>query len=230
MATRLVVDEQNRLQEIKQEDASDQPLAVRWVARIISYIFHPAFVPVYLVAFMVYGHPYIFAGFSPFDKQRAVIMAVVMYAFFPLVTVGLLKALKFIEGVQLKTQKDRVIPLVACGIWYFWIWYVWHNLPDYPRQAVLFTLAAWISVSLALLANIIMKISLHAIAMGVMLGFIILSGFSESLHFGFYISIALLITGLVCTSRFIDSNHTAQEIYGGLVLGALSQMVAWWVG
>lgn len=229
MSTRLIVDEQNRLQEIRQDD-QQQPAAIRLVARVISYLFHPVFVPVYVVAFMVFIHPYLFAGFSPFDKKRAVIMGVVMYTFFPLVTVGLLKALKFINGVQLKTQKDRVIPLVACGVWYFWIWYVWRNLPEYPKPAVLFTLAVWISVSLGLLANITMKISLHAIAVGVMLAFIILLAFSQPLNFGIYISVALLVAGVVCTARFIDSDHTPQEIYGGLALGILSQMIAWWVG
>jgi hypothetical protein len=177
---------------------------------------------------MVYVHPYLFAGFSAIDKSRTVIMSVVMYTIFPLVTVLLLKGLKFIDSFFLVTQKDRVIPLVACGIWYFWIWYVWRNFPEYPKPAIQLALAIWISVSLGLLANIAMKISLHAISMGIMVSFIILLGFSQSVNFGIYISAALFTAGLVCTCRFILSDHSSKEIYGGLALGILSMLIAHW--
>lgn len=226
----MMFDEPNQLQQGQTGATIEQPMLLKVLARIISYIFHPAFVPVYIVFFLVYIHPNLFAGFQPIDKTKTVIMSFVMYTFFPIVTVLLLKGLKFIETFQLTTQKDRIIPLVACGIWYFWIWYVWRNLPDYPAAAVQLTLAIWISVSLALMANIIMKVSLHAISMGVVLTFILLLAFSQPLNFGIYISVALLATGLVLTSRFIISDHTAKEVYGGLLLGAVSMLIAYWVG
>src|SRR5258706_11943387 len=168
MNTGFIVDERNQLKEIRDPGFPPQSAVVRIAAKIISYIFHPVFVPLYIVLFMVYVHPLLFAGFSDLDKTRTVMMAALMFTFFPIVTVLLLKALKFINTFHLSTQKDRIIPLVACGVWYFWIWYVWRNLPEYPKPAVQLALAIWISVSLALMANIIMKVSLHAISMGVM--------------------------------------------------------------
>jgi len=230
MSTRMMFDGPDQLQPAKMKSTVEQPKIIRALANIISYIFHPAFVPVYIVFFIVYTHPNLFAGFQPMDKTRTVIMAFVMYTFFPIITVLLLKGLKFISTFYLTTQKDRIIPLVACGIWYFWIWYVWRNLPDYPTEAVQLTLAIWISVSLALMANIIMKVSLHAISMGVALTFILLLAFSQPLNFGIYISIALLATGLVCTSRFIVSDHSAKEVYGGLLVGVVSMLIAYFVG
>ena len=226
MNTKLIVDQRNRLKEIRETGFPRQHAVLRGMAHFLSYLFHPVFVPVYLVVFMIYIHPYLFAGFSPFDKLRNVVMAFLMYTFFPLVTVLLLKALKFIDSIHLHTQKDRVIPLVACGIWYFWIWNVWRNLPDYPAEAVQFTLAVWISAFLALMANIIMKVSLHCIAMGVMLAFVGLLAFSPNLHFGSYLSAAFLIAGLLCTARLIVSDHTQKEVYGGLVVGILSFILA----
>lgn len=226
MNTRLVVDKQEGLKEFRQEGLTPHPAGLKIVAKFFSYLFHPVFVPVLVVWFMLYKHPYLFAGFSSPLKIKVLIQAFVMFTFFPVVTVLLLKALKFISSFQLATQKDRIIPLVACGIWYFWIWYVWRNLPDYPKPAIQLTLAVWISASLALMGNIIMKISLHAISAGVMLAFIILLALSQELNLGVYISIALLITGIVCTSRFIVSDHSPAEIYGGLALGAVSMLVA----
>ena len=230
MPARLVVNEQSQLQESREPGPLRQPTVIRVAALILSYIFHPVCVPVYAVFFMVYIHPYLFAGFDPWEKTKVIIQSFVMYTFFPVVTVLLLRALKFINSFYLSTQKDRIIPYVACGIWYFWIWYVWHNLPDYPRESVILALAIFIAASLALLANIYMKISMHAISMGVIAALIMLLAFKQENGSGIYISVALLLTGLVCTARFIVSDHTQKEVYGGLLLGVLSLLAANWVG
>jgi hypothetical protein len=230
MSARLMVNEQNQLQELREPVFPPQPAAIKFFAKIISYIFHPVFVPVYIVWFLVYVHPYMFAGFIGLEKTKVMIQAFVMFTFFPVVTVLLLKALKFINTFHLSSQKDRIIPLVACGVWYFWIWYVWRNLPDYPKPPVQLALAIWISASLGLMANIIMKVSLHAISMGVMVAFMLLLAFSQKLNFGIYISASLLVAGLVCSARFIVSDHTPKEVYGGLIVGIVSMIVANWFG
>jgi hypothetical protein len=232
MSTGLSIDKNNQLEEIRSAGFPPQPAAVRLAAKIISYIFHPVFVPVYIVLFMVYEHPYLFAGLSAFDKTRVVIMAFMAYTFFPLVTVLLLRALKFIQTIHLITQKDRIIPLIACGVWYFWICYIWWNsnkMDDalfIPKDAVKLTLAIFLSSWLALMTNIIMKVSLHAVSMGVMLAFILLLAFSQPLNFGIYLSVSLLIAGAVCTSRFIVSDHYPKEVYGGLFVGIISMLAA----
>jgi hypothetical protein len=59
-----------------------------------------------------------------------------------------------------------------------------------------------------------------------MITFILLLAFSQQLNFGIYISVALFIAGLVCTSRFIVSDHLPKEIYGGLAVGVVSMLVA----
>ncbi|MEO7924808.1 MAG: hypothetical protein ABIR30_14085 [Chitinophagaceae bacterium] len=230
MSTRLIVDGQNNLHEVTESKFSLHPVAVRIAAKIISYIFHPVFIPVYMTWFLLYVHPWLFAGFSERDKLLVLIQAFVMFTFFPVVTVLLLKALKFIQSFHLAAQKDRIIPLVACGVWYFWIWYVWRNLPDYPQPAIQLALAIWIASALGLMANIIMKVSLHTISMGVMLTFIVWQGLSQELNFGVYISLTVLIAGLVSTARFIVSDHTQQEIYGGLLVGIVSMLLSSWLG
>lgn len=223
MTTRLIVDNTSTLKELNEPE---QPFAIRLAARIISYIFHPVFIPVYAVLFLLYIHPDIFAGFTKWEKTLVLLQALLMYGFFPLVTVLLLKALKFIDSVYLNTQRDRIIPFIACGIWYFWIWYVWRNLPDYPREIVLLAMAIFLASSIGLMGNIYMKISMHAIAMGVMISFMMLLAFTQAISFGIYISITLFIAGLVCTARFIISDHTQKEIYGGLLAGAGALLIA----
>lgn len=232
MSSRLVIDKQEGLKEFGPEGPVPQPAGIRMAARFFSYLFHPVFIPVLTVWFMLYVHPYLFAGQSPFDKMRILMMAVLMYTLFPIVTVLMLKGLKFIQTIHLDTQKDRIIPIIACMTWYGWLAYVWwnsHKMNDsiaVPKEAFRLTLAVFLASWLALMANIKIKISLHAISVGVMLTFIILLALSQDLNFGIYISIALLITGITCTSRFIVSDHTAAEIYSGLGVGVASMLIA----
>src|SRR5438270_9747999 len=91
---------------------------LRVTAKVISIIFHPLFIPVYISWFLIYNNP-LFSAFNDRDKVLLLVRFGVMYAFFPLVTVLLAKGLGFIQSIQLRSQRDRIIPYVACGIYYF---------------------------------------------------------------------------------------------------------------
>jgi len=228
MSARLVIDESNQLKEANTELENGPQPGVGWPAKIISVIFHPIFVPVYLVYFLLHTHDNLFASFTPWGKTKVLIMSILMYAFFPIVTVLLLKGLGFIDSVFLRTRKDRIIPFVACIIWYFWIWHVWRNIPEpgYPREMVLFAMAVFLTASAGFMANIYMKISMHALAMGTMLALIIYMAFTQGVSYGLYLSAAILVAGLVCTARLLVSDHAPREIYVGLLIGMVSVPVA----
>lgn len=228
MGARLIVDEQNELQEMNFSGIQKQPKALRFIAKIISYIFHPIFIPVYVAWFLVNIQPYLFAGFTEWRKTLLMIQFLIMYAFFPLVTTFLLKGLGFIKSIYLKTQRDRIIPYVICMIYYFWVWYVLNNQPEYPKAIVQFALAIFIASIGGLLVNNNIKVSMHAISVGVMCTFMMTLALSQEINFGAYVAVSLLITGIVCTARFIASDHTQKEIYIGLLVGVVSQLIANW--
>jgi|KBSSwiS6_1023812.scaffolds.fasta_scaffold01101_4 hypothetical protein len=207
-------------------DKHAQPIALKIIAKIISYVFHPIFIPVYVLVFLMRLQPYLFVGMTGLKKTFTIIQFGVMYAFFPVVTTLLLKALGFIDSVYMKTQKDRIIPYVICMIYYFWVWYVIRNQNIYPGELVQFSLAIFITSILGLMSNSYMKVSMHAMAVGVMSAFIVLLAIDGNIDSGIYISAALFITGLVCTARLIVSDHTNKEIYTGLFIGIIAMLLA----
>src|ERR1700709_2786476 len=87
-----------------------QPKALRAVAKIISYVFHPLFIPAYISAYLIYVHPYLFAGYDSNQKFIRLVSVFVITAFFPALTVFLLWRLQFAESIYLRTQKERIIP------------------------------------------------------------------------------------------------------------------------
>jgi hypothetical protein len=225
MRSQLIVDEKNNLLEARPR-REKQPAPLRTAAKIISYIFHPLFIPVYLSWLAVETQSYLFGVFSEWEKTIFIARFAVMYIMFPLVSVLLMKALGFVSSIHLTTQKDRIIPYVVSMIYYWWMWYLLHNQPEYPKQFVVLSLSIFLASVGGLMANINMKISMHAIAAGVMSAFVMLLGLSQDIDFGAYISISVLLAGIICTARFIDSDHTAKEIYSGLLVGILSLLLA----
>lgn len=204
------------------------PAALRVAAHAISIVFHPLFIPVYLSAFLIYINP-IFPAFDASDKLILLIRFIVMYTVFPLATILLTRALGFVQTVYLKTQRDRIIPYVACGLYYFWMWYVLRNQPQFPKELVVLALAIFIASSGGLLANSYLKVSMHAISAGVMATYMMLLGFLLGVSFGLFIAVALLIAGAVCTARLLNSDHHPVEVYVGLVIGILAQLIAYFI-
>lgn len=211
------------------KERSQQPAAVRFLAHLFSYVFHPLFIPVIVTAFLLYVHPLLFAGFS--GTKKIFILASVFFntGLLPAFSVFLMWRLKFIESIFLRTPKERIIPYSAAIIFYFWVWYVFHSQPETPAPFVQFLLGSFLAVCGAWMLNIRMKVSMHATAVGGMVMFFLIQILTQQEDTGRYIALALLVAGIVCTSRFIVSDHTAGEIYLGLFTGFLFQIIAWWI-
>jgi hypothetical protein len=211
-------------QSIEAENTT--PFVLKFFANIVSYLFHPLFIPLYVGYFLMFIHPTYFVGYGASQKYWLLIRISYTMVFFPIITVLLLKAIGFIESVFLKTQKDRIIPYIACGIFFFWGYLVFRNQPNIPSILTAFTLAVFLSSSVALIANIYLKISMHAIGMGGVLGLFLVIMQSNTMLMTGPLSVALLLTGMVCTARLLISDHSNKEIYMGLLVGIACQLVA----
>jgi hypothetical protein len=205
--------------------AGAQPAAIRFVAHLLSYVFHPLFIPLYVTWFLAFVHPSYFAGFGDTGKKRLLLLVVINTIFFPAVTVLLLKGVRFIDSIFLRTQRDRIIPYIAAMTFFFWTQYVLREQVNIPRVLVGFMFGVFISTSAALIANIYYKISMHAIGMGGLLGVFLVIMQQQTMLMTWPLSLAFVITGMVCTARMIVSDHRPKEIYTGLVAGLACQLI-----
>lgn len=208
------------------ENNDDVSIVTKIFANLFSYLFHPLFIPLYLTLFLLYIHPSAFAGFSAFEKKQTAFIVALNLLFFPLMSVLLLKGVGFIDSLFLKTQKDRIIPFIACGIFFFWAYTVFKEQPQYPRILVSYIFGIFLASSAALLANIYFKVSMHAIGVGGLLGSFFILFYTNSMQMTWPLCAVLLITGLACTSRLILKAHRPFDIYGGLLIGIISQLAA----
>lgn len=209
--------------EINASIGGQQPLIMRSIAQLFSYLFHPLFIPVYVTWFLAFVHPSYFSGFNDGGKKRVLVLIFINTVLFPAVTVLLLKGLKFIDSIFLQTQRDRIIPYIASMTFFFWAQYVLREQTHIPRILVAFMFGVFISTAAALIANIYNKISMHAIGMGGLLGLFLVIMQQNTMLMTWPLSLAILITGFVCTSRMIVSDHNPKEIYSGLFVGIICQ-------
>jgi hypothetical protein len=213
------------IKEILPRPSEKYSLIIRLLANFFSYLFHPIFIPLYITWMLAFIHPDYFVGFSTIGKYKILLLVAINAFAFPLITVLLLKGLGFINSIFLKTQKDRIIPYIASMTFFFWTQYVLREQNFVPRILVAFMFGVFISSSAALIANIYHKISMHAIGMGGMLGLFLVVMQQNTMLMTGPLTFALLITGIVCTSRMIVSDHQPKEIYAGLVVGLLCQFI-----
>lgn len=205
----------------------DHPLLIKLFAQFFSWIFHPLFLPLYVTWFIAFIHTGYFTGYEDKFKWMLVIRVAVNMVIFPALTVLLLKAVGFISSIFLRAQRERIIPYITSGIFFFWMYLVFRNQEFIPSVLTAFVFGVFLSSSAALIVNIYQKISMHAIGCGGLLGFLIMLSTRDVFYpIALPLSIGLLMTGIVCTSRMIISDHTQKEIYSGLVLGFICQALS----
>ncbi len=202
------------------------PAALRVIAKVISYIFHPLFIPTYVYFFLTQAFPYEFSGMLSNDSAFRTIVVFINTAFFPGVAVFLLWRLKFIESIFLKSQKERIAPYMIVMVFYWWLWYLSKNFTDQPFELRVFFLGTFLTTPVALVLNNFFKISMHAIGVGCAAAFIAILAFIKSVDMTAAVAVSLLIAGLVCTARFLVSDHTNRDVYAGLILGIVCQLIA----
>ncbi|MEP6596461.1 MAG: hypothetical protein ABJA71_10975 [Ginsengibacter sp.] len=199
---------------------------VRFFAHLFSYLFHPLFISLYATCYLVFVNPGYFNGINKQGKLWILLRVANNMVFFPMVAVLLLKGVGFIDSIFLKTQKERIIPYIISNIFFFWMYLVFRNQPEVASILTAFVFSVFISSSVALIANIYFKISIHAIGVGGLLGLMLIILFtnaSSPVTLPFVVS--LLIAGTVCTSRLIVGSHSQKDIYAGLLCGIFCQLI-----
>lgn len=197
-------------------------------AKLISYLFHPLFIPTYIFIFLIFQFPYEFAGITEYQLKLRLFSIFWLTAFFPAFAVFLLWRLKFSDSIFLRTQKERIVPYIITMFFYWWMYYLSRNFTDQPVVLKFFYMGIFLATVFGLVLNNYFKISLHAMGVGGAMAAIILFAMYYQMPLGVSISVATLVAGIVCTSRFLVSDHTNKEIYTGLFVGVGCQLIAYY--
>lgn len=214
----------------------------KFFANIISVLMHPLFIIGYVMLYLMWANPYLF-GFSGDKAEGLVIISIVSISvIFPMISILMMKALGLIKSLEMEDKNERIGPLIVTGLFYMWLYVNIRNNDSIPAALSFFVLGCTISVFLALIINSFTKISLHTIAAGGLVAGMLYILFNYT--FGhldvtlpvfdiqlrvsdrLVMLVILIIAGAVGTSRLYLNAHKENEVYGGYIVGILSQLIA----
>ena len=207
---------------------------LRALATLVSFVFHPVFMPVVMILLVYKLAPINFAGIPIGNIVQEGSLANLLFTvalatvFFPLLAVFLMKKLDLIKSIEMHELKDRILPLIAIMIFYFWLNHVMGNRPVQPPIVVrLLILGSFWSVIALFMASIFFKISMHATAAGGMLGLFIVLLFINPIDMRVPLFIAMILAGVIGTARLLLGAHRPGEVWAGYALGLAVQTAAY---
>jgi membrane-associated phospholipid phosphatase len=188
------------------------------LARFTSVIFHPLLIPTF--GFLLLFNSNFYFSILPWNLKRYMLLVVFLSTcVLPAISILILSlSPKF--DLNMEKNTDRVLPLFISSISYYLGYLLLKRLPVFPVYNVL--LIGSVLVQIALIPiSMRGKISVHAAAIGGLVGGILGLSFRLQENPVQLLSLLILTAGLVCTSRLILEKHTQSQVYGGFLTGFL---------
>lgn len=194
-------------------------------AKVISYVFHPLIMPILGLLIIFNTDSYINYAVPDELKQAVLVLVGTSTFILPLLIAVLLLNRKMINSLEMETQQERIIPYSFAIAFYIFTLYMLKQAPI-PPLIFKFIIGATLSIITAFIVNIKWKISAHMIGIGGLFGVLLCVSLLIGIYITPYLIIALLIAGLVGSSRLILKAHSPSQIYVGFAVGVICQVVA----
>ena len=213
------------------------------LASFFTLLFHPLLMVTYMLVVLLVVNPYQFGVHSIVEQGRLVLLVFVSTFAMPTLALVLMRSLRMVDSLQLEDRKQRIGPYIITGTFYLWMFINFKHNQSIPHSLTVVTLGATIALFIAFFCNNFTKISAHAVGMGGLVGMSVVNSMFFSFDtfslntwvFGpmefssnFVIMVAIVLAGIVCTSRLLLKAHTPAQVYGGLASGVVSQFLAIW--
>ncbi|MBT8280756.1 MAG: hypothetical protein KJO16_04200 [Muriicola sp.] len=195
---------------------------MRFLSKLVSYIFHPIFVPLAgTVSYFLITPKY-----TTLEMRSGNILPIfILTIIIPILSFFILKNLGIVQTIFLSRPEERKYPLMISLILLLMI--LLKVIPDhYTLELYFFFLGLVAATSTCLLLILIpFKTSLHMMGMGSILMFLI----ALSIHFERNIVVAISLmffaSGLVASSRLFLKAHSRTELLIGFLVGVVSQLL-----
>ncbi len=214
--------------------------ALHWIARFISFVFHPIFMVCYMLGLLLLVNPQLF-GYSRWNQNLSLLILVfVSTVVIPGIAISMMRPLGFIQSLKMEEKKERIIPLIVVMIFYLWLFINFYKNKNIPFPLTTILLGVIIGLFLSFFITVFSKISIHAVGAGGLLGMLILTrlffsyesfiwpvGAGSMISTDLLLLVAIIIAGMIGTSRLILESHHPGQVWGGYLIGLSSMMLAY---
>lgn len=201
---------------------------MRELPKALSYILHPIFIPLAgTLAYFVVTPRY-----SPIGAQGGSVLPIfILTVIIPIIAYLILRNLGLVKTVSLTTTKERKYALyIYTGLLLLVVYKVIPN--NYTAELHFFFLGL-IAGNLACLFLLYFNVraSMHAMGLGSLAMYLVTLSVHFETNVTIGLSIVVLLTGLVVSSRIYLKAHSPAEAWIGLLIGLISQLltVKYWL-
>jgi hypothetical protein len=197
---------------------------VKAAAKIISVVFHPLLLTTYLTLILTSFFPSMLMIYS---KQWTIIGFVFFMTFIiPSLYILVLRTFGNLASLTMENREQRLQPFFFITLIYimvtFFFYYKLTFSTNFNRLMMIVTALVFVSYVI----TFFFKISIHSLAMGGAIGILLpLNKVTEEPTLLWPTAIAILVTGLVMSSRLLLDAHSAREVMYGSAVGVMVGMI-----
>jgi membrane-associated phospholipid phosphatase len=191
---------------------------LRLSASITSIIFHPLLIPT--IGFLLLFSSGFYFSIIPWNLKWFILLVVfTSTCLIPLISIGLLSVSSRFD-IKMEKGTDRVLPLIFSSVSFYMGYLILGKIQSFPVFQIFLIASILVQIALVLI-SLQWKISAHAAAIGGLVGgFFALSVRLQENPVAI-LTLLILFSGMVCTSRLILQKHNGLQVYAGFLLGFL---------
>lgn len=191
---------------------------MKFLARFLSTILHPLFMPYYGIT-VIFLFSYL-QVYPPKFRLIAALCILGLTGVLPSIGIFLLYKLKQIESLGLNNRKERLIPyfitLISYGCGTFFLYKI-----GMPHWVLAFMTGGTISLLIDIIINFQWKISAHMTGIGGLIGLSLALGTIQSIFPITLFTLLILSAGFLGTSRIYLDKHTFWQVIAGTLNGMI---------
>jgi hypothetical protein len=187
------------------------------IAKFFSYLFHPAFMPIFGI-FIIFRAG-IYETDVPWQFEKYTYMIVALFSILlPFSILPVFLYWKIINNFEMSDRKERIIPMLvtSCCLITLHV-FISRIIPVRIITSFTFSVAA-LSIVL-LMVNMFYKISMHLLAIGGVTGLILAVSVLYDVRPFFFLALIILIAGIAASSRLALKAHSLMQVATGYGLG-----------
>ena len=187
------------------------------LARIISFVFHPLFMPLYGLAILL-SAPTFLSYLPPAVKRILFTILLLNNVLIPLLLLPFLRIRNLISSFYLDDRSERIIPMLTASILYFTTSFIVlrYQIPFFLKSFIFATAVLSIVVSMI---NFWWKISIHAVGAGALTATVLLLWVKIYTPLPLLIVFVILLSGVIMAARLRLDTHNPLQVWVGYFTG-----------
>jgi len=187
------------------------------LARIVSVVFHPLFMPVYGLA-IIFTAPTVLAYLPLAVKKLLFLIVLTNNVLVPTALLPFLINRGVISSYSISDRRERIIPLVMISILYSITSYIVFRF-QIPVFLKTFVFSATLLVMAVTIITFFWKISVHAAGAGALTAVVFLLSVKMYSPLSGHLIAIILLSGIILSSRLRLNSHDPAQVWGGFFTG-----------